>query len=136
MRSASSVVPSTGPLAYASLTRIALNEKPSTPAIAHSGPSQPWRGGIAARAPSVPADDATPGGEQDHEAERDPVPRERHEVVVAHVAQQPADAQERRHEGRREADAEARQILRREQRAVADELVRARGEQRRDREEE
>src|SRR5690349_17775924 len=95
MRSASSVVPSTGPLAYASLTRIALNEKPSTPAIAHSGPSQPWRDTVAARAASVPADDATPGGEEDHEAEGDPVPRERHEVVMAHVAQQPAHAEER-----------------------------------------
>ena len=53
---------------------------------------------------SVPPDAAAPGGEQDQQPEGDPVPRERHEVVAADVADQPADAEERRDECRDEPD--------------------------------
>src|SRR5689334_743220 len=93
MRSASSVVGSTGAVRYASLTRIALNENPSTPTTAHSAPARYAR--LPAGAWLLPADDATPRGIEDDGAERDAVPGERYEVVMADVAQQPAHAQER-----------------------------------------
>src|SRR5690242_3977143 len=94
MRSASSVVGSTGAVRYASLTRIALNENPSTPKTAHSAPARYARLPVPAGARLLPADDATPGGVEDHRAERDAIPGEWYEVVMADVAQQPADAQE------------------------------------------
>src|SRR5437763_6939680 len=138
IRNASSDVGSTNPCRYASLTRMALNEKPSTPTTAQTGPihaprsargATPASPRRASRA-SVPADDATPGGVEDQCAERDAVPRERHEVVMAHVAQRPAYAQECGHERRREPDAECAQVLGRQQRAIAHEFVRARREER------
>src|SRR5881275_1593318 len=98
---------------------MALNEKPSTPVTAHTGPIQyaagAWPGRAGAACSSVPADDATPGRVEDEHAERDAIPRERHEVVMAHIAQQPSHAEERRHERRREADTEGTEILRRQQ---------------------
>ncbi len=76
------------------------------------------------------------GGNEDDGAERDPVPRERHEIVVAHVADQPAHAEERGDERRREADAEGRQVGGREQVPVLQHLVAGGREQRRNGEKE
>src|SRR5947209_16173933 len=100
---------------------MALPENPSTPAMAHTGPIQACcvpGAALGATARSVPADEATPGGEQDHSAKRDAIPRERHEVVVTDVAQEPAHAQEGGHERGREPDAERAHVVRREQRAI------------------
>ena len=60
---------------------------------------------------SVPPDQSGVRGAEDHRAERDPIPRERHEVVMRHVADQPAHADEGGDERGREADAESRQRL-------------------------
>ena len=46
MRSVSSVIASTGCAAYASLMKMDLNEKPSTPTTAHAGPTQRLAGSM------------------------------------------------------------------------------------------
>ncbi len=142
MRSASSVIASTGALAYASLIRMPLNEKPSTPSTAHAGPihaascralqGQRGRRAVAQSHRTTPAYAVTRISAPNDDA----VPRERREVVAAHVAQQPAHAQERRDERGDEADAERRQVGGGEQVPVLHGLVDACGEERGNREEE
>src|SRR4030095_1432982 len=56
---------------------------------------------------SIPAHDTCVGGREDHRAERDPVPRERHEIVMTDVTDQPTHDSERRDErGRASPDRE------------------------------
>src|SRR5713226_1035548 len=71
-------------------------------------------------------------GQEHQNAEADPVPRERGEIVPADVAQQPAYAQECRSKCRRQSDAENPEILYEEKLPVPDQFIGRRGEQDRD----
>src|SRR5438046_4817049 len=106
MRSASSVTATIEAIEYASLTRIALNEKPSTPMTASAGPS-PFCG-TSRTADLVPMHEAEIRCGQDKRPECDPVPHERNEIVMGDVAQQPADHEECTDEGDGKTDGEHR----------------------------
>ena len=71
-----------------------------------------------------------PGRDEDHRAEGDAIPRERHEIVSCHVADEPAHAQQRRDEGGHEPDGEEQRIGVGEQRAILPRRIGARGDQR------
>src|SRR5437868_1973892 len=83
----------------------------------------------------LPAHPTKIRGYENERAERNAIPRERNEIVVADVANEPPHANKRRGERGDEADAERWQIVGDEQVAIFQELVASRGEQRRNREE-
>src|ERR1022692_4015424 len=138
MRSASSVTASTGAHEYASLIRIALNENPRMPMTAHAGPTRLTRAGATGLPIGllIPAHQSRVRGAEDHQAKRDPVPRERHEVVVCDVAQQPPHHEQGAREGNDKADADHRQVAGGQKVAVPYQLVAGGGEQGRYRQEE
>src|SRR5690349_1530524 len=152
MRSVSSVKASTGAHAYASLMRIALNEKPSTPTTANASPielppnqfeatsfgrrefiraSFPCRAARSLAASLRPLHQPGVRGAEDHQTEGDAIPGERDEVMPGDVAQQPAHDQEGADERGHESHADHRQIAGREKMAVLHEFVARGGEQRR-----
>src|ERR1043166_6516740 len=157
MRSVSSVKASTGAQAYASLIRIALNEKPSTPTTANASPielplnqfeatsfgrreliraSYPCRAASSRAACLGPLHQPGISGAENHQTEGDAIPGEGDEVVVGDVAQQPAHDQESAYERGDESHADHRQIAGREKVAVLHEFVARGGKQGRNREEE
>src|ERR1700676_4248960 len=139
MRSASSVPASIGAHEYASLIRIALNEKPRMPITANAGPARLTRAmairsaSLAAGTALIPAHQARVRGAEYHQAERDPVPREGNEIVMCHVAQQPAHHEQGADEGDDKADADHRQVVGDQKGAVSHQLITGCGEKGRNR---